>query len=533
MFRKITTILCLIFATTCTMSPLPTPSAKIAPIHATSLAQPLPAHLPPQTYYVAPTGDDANPGTLSQPWRTIQHAADSVNAGDTVFVRGGVYTETVFLERSGSAVDGYITFQRYPEETPILDGSEFNSPDGDVAFYIADQSYLILNGFEIRHYTTTQADAVPTGIFVTGASHHLQLLHNHIHHIETNAGADGNAHALAVYGSAAPASIHDILIQGNELHDLKLGNSEALVLNGNVETFTVTQNTVHDSDNIGLDFIGFEGVSPHVAYDQARDGRVSENLVYNIDTLTNPAYFGAQSAAGIYVDGGTRIIIENNRVYQSNIGIEIASEHQSRATSFITVQNNLLYHNHIAGLSMGGYDTQRGSTESCQIRNNTFFENDTNQDGNGELWLQFDTQGNVMQNNIFVANAQSWLITNPYPQNQNNTVDYNLYFAPAGAADSQWQWQNLFYQGFTAYQAGSGNDAHSLFTSPQLTDPAAGDFHLLAGSPALDQALCAGAPTTDFEGDSRPQGAGCDLGADEFVNSLNFDHFLFVPLIRK
>ncbi|WP_345344123.1 hypothetical protein [Candidatus Villigracilis affinis] len=31
---------------------------------------------------------------------------------------------------------------------------------------------------------------------------------------------------------APPASIHDLLIQGNNLHDLKLGNSEAMVLNG-------------------------------------------------------------------------------------------------------------------------------------------------------------------------------------------------------------------------------------------------------------------------------------------------------------
>src|SRR5271166_1725311 len=36
------------------------------------------------TYYVAITGSDSNPGTFSQPWKTIQHAADTVVAGDTV-----------------------------------------------------------------------------------------------------------------------------------------------------------------------------------------------------------------------------------------------------------------------------------------------------------------------------------------------------------------------------------------------------------------------------------------------------------------
>ena len=40
-------------------------------------------------YYVTPDGDDANPGTESQPWRTIQKAADTLVAGDTVYIRAG------------------------------------------------------------------------------------------------------------------------------------------------------------------------------------------------------------------------------------------------------------------------------------------------------------------------------------------------------------------------------------------------------------------------------------------------------------
>jgi len=40
---------------------------------------------------------------------------------------------------------------------------------------------------------------------------------------------------------------------------------------------------------------------------------------------------------------------------------------------------------------------------------------------------------------------------------------------------------------------------------------------LQPGSPAIDTGTCTGAPTTDFEGDPRPTGASCDMGADEFV----------------
>src|SRR5450759_2963509 len=43
------------------------------------------------TYYVSTTGSDTNPGTLSQPWKTIQKAVNTVVAGDTIYVRGGQY----------------------------------------------------------------------------------------------------------------------------------------------------------------------------------------------------------------------------------------------------------------------------------------------------------------------------------------------------------------------------------------------------------------------------------------------------------
>lgn len=487
----------------------------------------------PASYYIATDGDDGNPGTLAEPWQTVQFAADSVGAGDTVLVRGGVYNEVVFVNVSGSAGGGYITFMNYEDEVAVLDGTGFSSMYGDSAFYVEDQNYIVIEGFEVRNYTTDEADPVPAGIIITGTSHHIQLLNNHIHHIETTGGSDGNAHGIAVYGTASPASIHQLLIQGNELNDLKLGNSEALVLNGNVEQFTISQNIVHDNDNIGIDLIGFEDTAPNPAFDQARDGVVSDNIVYNIDTIDNPAYFGEQSAGGIYVDGGTRITIERNHVYQSNIGIEIASEHPGRATSFVTVRNNFIYHNHIAGLAMGGYDTNRGSTENCHILNNTFFENDSNQDGNGELWLQFDTRNNVIRNNIFYANDQSWLITNPYTENVGNVVDNNLFFTPAGAS-SEWQWQNTFYQSFSTYQIGTGNDTNSAFTDPQLTSTSQPNLHILPTSPALNAGIfLPEVGDTDIDGDTRLINGLIDIGADEHNPATQTNYPIFLSVIQK
>ena len=77
------------------------------------------------SFYVSTTGDDSNPGTQTAPWRTVQHAADTVRAGSTVNVRGGVYEELVSIKASGNATDGYITFRSYPGETAVLDAEHF------------------------------------------------------------------------------------------------------------------------------------------------------------------------------------------------------------------------------------------------------------------------------------------------------------------------------------------------------------------------------------------------------------------------
>jgi hypothetical protein len=61
---------------------------------------------------------------------------------------------------------------------------------------------------------------------------------------------------------------------------------------------------------------------------------------------------------------------------------------------------------------------------------------------------------------------------------------------------------------------GGGNiDSDPLFVS-------ASDLHLSVGSPAIDRGSNIGCPTADLDGVARPQGAGCDMGAYEFVDTV-------------
>src|SRR5690606_20456961 len=77
-------------------------------------------------YYVATDGDDSNPGTFEEPFRTIGHGADQLVAGDTLYIRGGVYQEYLNWDDHFNAkgTEGNpITVAGYPGETAIIDGS--------------------------------------------------------------------------------------------------------------------------------------------------------------------------------------------------------------------------------------------------------------------------------------------------------------------------------------------------------------------------------------------------------------------------
>ncbi len=469
------------------------------------------------TRFVAPSGNDGNPGTLAQPWRTVQKAADTAAAGDTVLVRAGIYGERVTIRVSGNATSGFITFRNYPGETPVLDGTGVpeDAGNGDKGgFYLFNRSYIRIQGFEIRDYRTASSANTPGGIWVVGIGSHIEIISNRVHGIATTA-ADGNAHAIAFYGTGAPASLRDILIQGNRVYANRLGFSEAVVLNGNVQRFSVVGNRVHDNDNIGIDAIGFEGVSPDPAYDQARNGVISGNMVYANSSADNPAYAGDLGADGIYVDGGRDIVIEGNFSYRNDIGIETASEHAGRGTTGITVRNNFVYRNAIGGILMGGFNTNRGYAERIRIVGNTLFENDRLQWGLGEILLQHDVRNSVIKNNIVRANTQGRLVMNPFLANTGNTLDYNLYWAPAGTL-LRWQWTKTFYTTLAAWRGVTGGEGHTLVADPKLVSTTTPDLHLAAGSPAIDAGQNTSlAGSQDIDGAARITGARIDIGADE------------------
>jgi hypothetical protein len=452
------------------------------------------------TFYVSTSGSDSNSGSYSAPWLTIQHAANTVTAGATVYVEAGVYNEAVNFPNSGTSSEP-ITFASYSGQTAVIDGtglscctsnpaSSGNETEGLIT--IVNQSYLTISGFEIRNFTTSSATPTPAGVWITGSGTGVQIVNNLVHNITTTSEKNGNAFGIAVYGTAS-TPITQLTISGNQVYDLKTGESESVNVDGNVTYFTISNNIVHDNDNIGIDAIGFEGVGP-TGSDQARYGEISGNTVYNISAIHNPGEGNEYDADGLYCDGCEYVIFERNTVYACDLNMEAASEHKSHDSSYVTIRNNVFYDANTVGISIGGYSNAVGGSDHVVIVNNTLYNDNTKNQG-GEFQIQYHTgsqSGNIFENNIVYAGTQNvWIYsyvkaTTTYPAPP-ATLNWNLYYSTAGyVSGTSIDWADKYtYKTFTAYQSGSGEDADSIVGNP-LFDDTGSNFDVESSSPAIN-----------------------------------------------
>jgi Bacterial Ig-like domain (group 3)/Protein of unknown function (DUF1565) len=485
------------------------------------------------TFYVSKKGSDSNPGSIDSPWLTIQHAANLVSAGATVYIFAGIYNESVNFPSSGTA-SAPITFQSYPGQTAVIDGTgvPVNGTQGLINI-VGSRSYITIAGFEIRHYTTSSENNVPSGVWITGSGTSVQILNNRVHDITTKAEANGNAFGIAVYGTWKKP-ITQLVISGNEVYDLRTGESESVNVDGNVTYFKITNNLVHDNDNIGIDAIGYEGVGP-VGYDEAMYGEISGNTVYNISGITNPGEGNGYDADGLYCDGCAYVTFERNLIMQADYGIETTSENQvcqangtewsgpnNTGTAargkfpcygrYVTVRNNIFYNSNACGNSIGGYASATkngghsnggGSSYHDVFVNNTLYNNATQQ-GNyseggstGEFQIQNQVgsaQGDIFENNVVYAGAfNTWIFsyapfspTYPAPP---GTLNWNLYNSAAGYVEgTSILWGNVSgFKNFANWQERSTEDANSVNADPLFVN--LGDtppnFETLPSSPVI------------------------------------------------
>jgi parallel beta-helix repeat protein len=233
------------------------------------------------TFYVAPppAGNDGNPGTLGQPWGTLQHAADNVQPGDTVFVRAGNYAGAEFTT-SGTAL-APIVLAAYPGETPsVTSDISVARPHG---INLEGASYMTVQGFRVDGRTRAGIRAV--------LCDHVTIRNNQL---------DANG-----YWGILTGYCDDLLIENNVASHSAV--EHGIYVSNSGDRPTIRGNTIFGNNANGIHMNGDVNSPPG-------DGIITGALVENNVIYGN----GVAGGSGINMDGVQDSLIRNNLLYDNH-----------------------------------------------------------------------------------------------------------------------------------------------------------------------------------------------------------------------
>lgn len=474
---------------TVSAAPVANPPPVTAPPVVT---EPAPAPTGPQ-FYVATTGNDANPGTEAAPWRTIQKAMSAATPGSTVNVRGGTYGEKLVMNVQG-APGNYITFQPYGFSVPaggcgghtgvacggekvFLDYTYLGvNVDAVPALNVSSKSYLRIQGLTFQNFTGT--GSMQQIVRIDGNSSYIDFQYNTIKNSGTNMtwGQITAFMPFRVWGNTGTTS--HINIVNNEFANLVDVHGEALVVAyPGAHEILVEGNYLHDIDTIGID----------IAYG-AYNFTVRRNKLEYVGKKRDGSYWYGQGHINVYVDGGHTGVVEANQVDQCGGAYQAMSELPATYQTHDVIIRNNVARRCSFGMVIGTY-----YGDGSSVYNNTYTNN----------VLYGNSEGIIIK--PMVASTMTW--KNNISANNTGSNYYNDGGYPVG--DSRY---NLYFGG------NAGPEAVKLVADPLFVDPASGNFSLRAGSPAInagDPASGAESGWTDFAGTTRILGGRVDIGANE------------------
>jgi hypothetical protein len=379
-------------------------------------------------YYVAPTGNDANPGTLAQPWATWDKVLATAKAGDAVYFREGEYTVappagTDSRTMHGGTSEAPVKLKAYKDEKPVIKG------DGLKRFVRVESPYWAFEGLT---FIASRVADHSGGILIVGEDHVAD------HMVVKNC-------SFTIRGAAGHDNVACIILEGGDSRD-------ALVQDC---TFTGFGHEGQYEGAIGIQYLGGGNVGTKVLHNQFNNLNLGVYVKHaNGDTATT----GAEVAWNSICD--CRHGLYGNPVH-------------------INYHDNLLVRCDIMFGDNGGGRQGHDNT----VAHNTVYK--------GGLFLQNPGEGPIancmISNNIFTGQValSPWQSGSQTPHH--STLDYNLYMTGEAAFLELGK-----RYGLETWRAHDAGDAHSVAGAPVFVGgpaPAApAGFVLAATSPGKNAA---------------------------------------------
>ena len=461
-------------------------------------------------YYVGTDGNNANVGTLSEPWQTITYAATQAQAGDTVYIKGGNYGhEHVVISNSGTASNP-IVFEGY-DGVPVIDGQD-RTGNG---ININSKKYIKIKNIKVTQYEfgvrLDNSDYITIDrIIVTnigGSGYNgwgIYLCRSDYNNVKNCIVTDARAENFQIRHS------NYNLIEKCTSYGIETGNAVDYYIvvqysHDNIIRDCVTENkhresTKHPGHGIGIKDDYNNGYkSPH-SYN---------NKIINCETHGHGEHFYVAHLAhdnefincAAYND-------DLNPYHQWNHAVQIrdgAYNNNFKNFTAIGTRSGALF-----------YDSVEAAAEGIQINYNNKFTNCIFDVTDYGVYLSY-AEDNIFTNCVITGSP---LLFNGNNQNSNilrNSIVFNIPYLGLSGIDITYS--NFWNNGFSM-PAGIGN----MENDPRFVDVTNNDFHLKSQygrwdgsgwvydsvtSPCID----AGDSTDDYSNEPTPNGGRINIGA--------------------
>lgn len=451
------------------------------------------------TFYVDGTsGSDANPGTQALPWKTIQKAANTLQAGQTVVVAGGQYNERVHVTTSGTA-GAPIVFQG-AFGLPLLEslvpdasapGSASREGTGSptasgtvpgtviMQGFTVEANYITIKGFEITNTPDDWQDGV--GIWVQGS--YCDLEDNYVH-FATRGGIRLNVDYGKDYETSQCIVRNNRLYRNSQWGLMVMGSNNLIEGNEIWASIQYHPAWINPPSTVDADGIRFSGGGHTFRGNYIHD--ISYRDPYNV----NPHIDCFQTWVSSTFEAGYDSVFERNlcvNLETSSTGL-VAKGFMLSGASALLIRNNVI---------RAYYAVYAENSRNLTIVNNTLTYDLLNYSGGWAEGVQLaGTPGSIVENNIFYDfpgyAVQIWDTASTLLL----TVGHNLTFRSDGKP-----------------AVGSPYPGDLWNVDPLFVSASRADFHLTCGSPAAGAGLLLSMVNDDFDGRPRDQTSNYDLGA--------------------
>jgi len=425
------------------------------------------------TYYVDNQNSfasDANPGTQALPYRTITAAAAAHHgAGNVILVNPGIYRETVTPPASGDSTQPFT--YRAVGQGVVVDGSDDFSGRARWALasgtvYLASTVtwsplQVFVDGERLAASTAAPA-ALPANsfVYVAGAGLYVNLGGDHPGDHQTTIGRRTYGFRLS---NVAWVEVDGFVVAYAEDKAVSLSNTAYCAIRNNIVTQSrkygihlangggnvIENNRVYDNQFHGIGLVG------------ATQTTVQDNECYrNADP-------SVRVANGLYLSGATSNLIRRNSWHDNQ---DSGAQYAAASDDNLSIQN-VSWRNGDSGFDC--VDSKNSIMIGCVAYGNTT-------DGFG---LNGASTGAQVYDCIGVNNSRNDLSV-AFTATAGFQSDYNLFWN--STAQAPFRYGSVSYATVAAFRGVSGTDAQTLQADPKFAGAPAGDFHLLAGSPAID-----------------------------------------------